>query len=218
MSVQITKKELESFDRIKRLNLVNSITGIKPANLVGSISPEGNTNLAVFSSVVHLGSHPALIGMIIRPAGEVKRHTYENIIATGVYTINHVHTHFTTKAHYTSAKFPVEVSEFSACGFTEEYLPGFAAPFVAESTVKFGLKFKKEMPIDLNNTILIIGEVENIILPGEAQMQEGQLNLEHLHSVGISGLNTYYELQKIANYPYEKPEDASRHLHEKQAH
>ena len=42
-------------DKIKRLNIVNSITGIKPGNLIATMSKENETNLAIFSSVVHLG-------------------------------------------------------------------------------------------------------------------------------------------------------------------
>ena len=211
----ITKQELDIYHRTKRLNLVNSITGIKPANLVGTISSDGVTNLAVFSSVVHLGSHPALIGFIVRPAGEVKRHTYENIIATGVYTINQIRPSFTDRAHLTSARFPVEVSEFEACGFLEDYIDGFAAPFVAESKVKFGLRVKKEIFIDLNNTIMVIGEVENIIVPQDVLLTDGQLDLEELDAAGISGLNTYYALEKKANYPYAKPEGAPLYINEK---
>lgn len=213
----ITKGDLENFPRLTRLNLVNSLTGIKPANLVGTVSPEGVTNLAVFSSVVHLGSNPALIGLVVRPAGEVRRDTYENIRTTGVYTVNHVHPQFTGRAHLTSAKFGVVVSEFAACGFSEEYIAGFPAPFVAESRVKFGLRLKRELPIDLNNTTLLIGEVETISLPDGMLPGDGQLNLESLEGVGISGLNTYYTLQKRANYPYARPEDATHYLDEKEA-
>ena len=212
----ITQQDLENFPRIKRLNLVNSLTGIKPANLVGTVSPEGGTNLAIFSSVVHLGSHPALIGLMVRPASDVRRDTYENIKATRVYTINHVHPSFTAKAHLTSAKFPAGVSEFAACGLSEEYIPGFAAPFVGESRVKFGLRFRKEIKIDLNETILLIGEVETILLPHGLSVDDGQLNLEALEAIGVSGLNTYYGVKKEAHYPYAQPEDAALYLNEKQ--
>jgi flavin reductase (DIM6/NTAB) family NADH-FMN oxidoreductase RutF len=214
--MMITKEELENVPRLQRLNLINSLTGIKPANLVGTVSPQGITNLAVFSSVVHLGSHPALIGLMVRPATEVRRDTYENIKATGIYTINSVHPSFTAAAHFTSAKFPTEVSEFTACGLTEKYISGFAAPFVEESTIKFGLRFRKEIPIDLNNTILLIGEVETILLPPGLSLDDGQLNLESLAAIGISGLNTYYTVQKQAQYPYARPEETPHYLNEKE--
>ena len=54
-------------DKISRLNLINSITGVKPSNLIGTKSKDGFSNLAIFSSVVHLGSKPPLIGFITRP-------------------------------------------------------------------------------------------------------------------------------------------------------
>ena len=36
----LSKKDLINTSRIKRLNLINSITGIKPANLIGTISKD----------------------------------------------------------------------------------------------------------------------------------------------------------------------------------
>ncbi|HAY88881.1 MAG TPA: flavin oxidoreductase, partial [Bacteroidetes bacterium] len=110
--MHITQKDVQAMDRIERLNLINSLSGIKPVNLIGSIDADGNENLAIFSSVVHLGSSPALFGFILRPRGEVRRHTHENILATGEYTINFVHTDFIQEAHFTSIKVEEHVSEF----------------------------------------------------------------------------------------------------------
>lgn len=203
--LHVDKARLQALDKIKRLNIINSITGIKPANLVGTISPEGTTNLAIFSSVMHLGSNPALLGMIIRPAGEVERHTYENIKATGCYTINHVRHDMIQKAHYTSAKFRREESEFAACGLTEMYLDHWPAPYVAESTVRMGMQEVDEIPIERNGTTLLIGEVTQLYLPEEALNEQGYLDLSITGSAGISGLNTYYTLQKAGSFPYARP-------------
>ena len=76
----LSKQDIANTSRIRRLNIVNSLSGIKPANLVGTISNNNETNLAIFSSVVHLGSDPALLGFVLRPEQEVRRHTYENIL------------------------------------------------------------------------------------------------------------------------------------------
>jgi hypothetical protein len=83
----ITAADIKAFEKLYRLNLVNAITGYKPANLIGTADGAGATNLAIFSSVVHLGSDPPLLGMVTRPTS-VPRHTYENIQASGCYTIN----------------------------------------------------------------------------------------------------------------------------------
>ena len=202
----INYNEIADLDRIYRLNLINSITGVKPANLIGTISAQGKTNLAIFSSVVHLGSDPAIIGMILRPAGDVRRHTYENIIETGVYTISHVTPSIIERAHYTSAKFPRDISEFDACELTEEYLEGFEAPFVRECSIKIGLKFEEEIPIERNGTSLLIGSIQIASVPDEAN-NEGHLDLERSDAVGISGLNSYYTVRKKAQFPYARPEE-----------
>lgn len=199
--MRLTKADLENKGKVERLNLVNSITGIKPANLIGTLDNEGNTNLGIFSSVIHLGSFPALIGFIMRPKGEVPRHTYENIMENGYYTINHVHPSFVKQAHYTSAKFERNESEFDEVNLQEEYLDGFKAPFVEESKVRMGLKFVEEIPIKLNGTILIIGEIQLIDVPNYIVDELGQIDLSGASS-GISGLNRYYDLSLREEFPY----------------
>ena len=200
--MHLTKKDLEETDRVKKLNIINSISGIKPANLIGTVSKDKLSNVAIFSSIVHLGSNPALIGFIARPTGEVPRNTYDNILENGHYTINHVGEGFVKKAHYTSAKFDTDVSEFDACGLTEEYLFDFKAPFVKESGIKLGMKYVESMPIEINGTILAIGEVEHVIIPDEALNDKGYIDLAEAEVTGISGLNSYYKLEKIGSFPY----------------
>mgnify|MGYP001498021235 FL=1 len=201
--MQYDKKEIDALDRVMRLKIINSVTGIKPGNLIGTINNNKNTNLAVFSSIIHLGSNPALLGFISRPTTDDVGHTLNNIIQTGYYTINHIHSEFVKKAHYTSAKFPSNVSEFSACELSEEYIDGFKAPFVKESTFKIGMRFKEVIDIKANGTVLVIGEIEQLIFPDSAFL-DGEIDLEASGGIGISGLNTYYALRKIESYPYAK--------------
>ena len=199
--MKYNRQDIADLDRITRLKIINSATGIKPANLIGTISNNKRTNLAIFSSVVHLGSKPPLLGFITRPRTKEVGHTLQNIKENGEYTINHIHPEFTKSAHYTSAKFDNSISEFERCQLTEEYLEDFKAPFVKESDFKMGLRFKDLIPIPLNGSALIIGEIEYLVLPDTA-MSDGDVDLEQSNSVGISGLNSYYELRKIATYPY----------------
>jgi flavin reductase (DIM6/NTAB) family NADH-FMN oxidoreductase RutF len=197
-----TRENISELDSRKRANLINSISGYKSANLIGTISDSGVSNLAIFSSVVHIGANPPLLGFILRPVDEVPRHTYENIKQNGVYTINHVHENFVEKAHFTSAKFERDESEFEKCKLNAEFIEGFAAPFVKESEIKIGLKFVEETPIKLNNTILIIGEIEHIILPENALLESGNVDLNAVSDVAISGLDTYHKVEKIETFPY----------------
>ncbi len=195
------KQAIEKMSRVERLKIINSVTGIKPANLIGTISNTGKTNVAIFSSIVHLGSDPALLGFISRPQTAEVGHTLRNIKSNGQYTISHIHPEFIKNAHYTSAKFDKDVSEFDLCGLTEEYITDFKAPFVKESFFKIGMRFKEAIDIKLNGTCLVIGEIEHLIIPQTAFVND-MIDLEQTNGVGISGLNSYYELKKIASYPY----------------
>jgi len=205
--MHLTKEEIAAKNRIERLNIINSITGIKPGNLIGSFSEKYGANLAVFSSVVHLGSHPALLGFILRPEGEVPRNTFENIAQTGYYTINHIHKEIIQKAHFTSAKFERHISEFEACQLTEEYLDNFPAPYVKESTIKLGMRFIESIPIKANNTKMVVGQIEHLYFPDEAKSPEGYVDMEKSGSVGIGGLNSYYQLSQLATFPFARPEE-----------
>jgi flavin reductase (DIM6/NTAB) family NADH-FMN oxidoreductase RutF len=197
-----SKQDLAETEKIKRLNIINSVSGIKPANLIGTKSNTGISNLAIFSSIVHLGSNPAHLAFVMRPSEEVRRHTYENILENGCFTINHIHSNFIEQAHYTSAKFDADISEFETCGFTEEYLMDFSAPFVKESTLKIGMRHVESIPIKSTNTILVVGQVQHLFIPDHAMDELGQINLSLVDDVGISGLNSYYQLQKLAEFPY----------------
>ena len=40
-----TKENIIELEKVKRLNIINSITGIKPGNLIGSMNNDKTTNL-----------------------------------------------------------------------------------------------------------------------------------------------------------------------------
>ena len=202
----IKKKEIDSWDSKYRLKLINSLSGYKGVHLIGTKGKEGNTNLAIFNSIVHISSEPARIGFVMRPL-TVPRDTYTNIIETDYYTINHVHKSFFEQAHFTSAKFMSDESEFDLCNLNEEYNENFHAPFVGESTIKMGLKLIEDIEIKESQCRLIIGELQFIDTKEEYIEEDGQLNLEKANDVCITGLNQYSSVKKIVNIPYARKED-----------
>jgi hypothetical protein len=64
------------------------------------------------------------------------------------------------------------------------------------------MRFIQEIPIPINGTSLIIGEIEHIFIPDEYMEEGGHINLESSSSMGVSGLNSYYKLQKKRQFPY----------------
>ena len=199
----ISPDELNSYDRFYRANLINSLSGFKSASLIGTKSETGITNLAIFSNIVHLGADPALIGFVNRPR-EAAPHTLKNIEANGFYTINHIHTDWIDQAHQTSAKYAEVISEFDACGFEEEYLNDFLAPFVKESAIKYGMKLIEVIPIKHNNTFFVIGEVVMIEVPKEVITEDGFIEIEKANSCCSLGIDAYYKAEKIVRLPYAK--------------
>jgi len=203
-SKTITAEDINNMDKIFRLNLINAIPGYKSANLIGTTDQAQHHNLAVFSSVIHLGSNPPLLGMVVRPT-TVPRHTYQNIIDTHYYTINHISNSMIGQAHQTSAKYPREDSEFDQTGLTPAFIGDFIAPYVQESTVKIGMRFIEEIDIVANGTKLIVGSIQEIHLPEDAILEDGALDLQACETVAISGLDTYCATDKLSRFGYARP-------------
>ena len=129
METHLSFDELMAMEKRQRANLVNSSGGFKSVCLIGTINKAGLTNLAPFSSIVHIGASPPLIAFIVRP-DSVDRHTLSNLLATGYYTINHLNEAIYKKGHQASARYPEEISEFDAVGLTTVYKHDFLAPYV----------------------------------------------------------------------------------------
>ena len=200
----INSSTFQLWERFYRANFINSLTGFKSVCLIGTVNQDGNPNLAIFSSIVHIGSNPALVGFINRPV-EAAPHTLSNIQNTGSYTINHVHASFLEKAHQTSAKYPEGISEFDETDLTPVFQESIKAPFVKESSVKYALKLSEIIPIKLNNTFLVIGEVIHVMLADDIILSDGFLTLDKSGSVSSNGIDGYYSTQLIGRFEYAKP-------------
>ena len=201
---QIDTTELLEMEQRYRANFINSLTGFKSVALVGTSDKSGQKNLAIFNSIVHLGAHPPLIGMVIRP-DSVDRHTLQNILETGYYTINHVQEEMMQKAHQTAARYPKTTSEFDAVGLEDEVINDFPAPFVKASTVKIGVQFKEKVPFVINGTIFVIGEIKQITLPQALVQADGFVDLVKSGTITNSGLDSYHVVLDGKRFPYAKP-------------
>ena len=200
----LTKQNILDFEKLYRAAFINSLSGFKSANLIGTISSEGKTNLAIFSSVIHVGANPPLMGFLMRPVS-VERNTYNNIKETGYFTINHINKEIFKQAHQTSARYEKDNSEFDACGLTPEYTETIKAPYVKESKIKIGLKFAEEQEIKSNVTIFMVGEIIEIILPDNVAAKDGFIDIEKAGTIATSGLDSYHETNRIARLSYAKP-------------
>ncbi len=209
--MQVNIKDIEAFDKPYRASFVNSLGGFKSLVLVGTEDATGQSNLAVFNSLFHIGASPALCGLVVRP-DSVERHTLGNIMETGFYTINHVKEEFYKAAHQASARYPKSVSEFDATGLEKEYLNDFKAPFVKESHVKFSMEIAEKIDLKINGTILLIGKIQDVYFPEACLGQDGFLDLEKAGSITVSGLDSYHKTHKIARLSYAKVGEVPREI------
>ena len=200
--------DIQNLEKIFKINLINSCSGFKSANLLGSISEEGISNVAVFSSVTHLGSKPPTLGFILRPT-TVPRDTYKNIKDLGVFTINHIHQDIIEDAHHTSAKYPKEVSEFDMTGLEEEFKGNFKAPFVKSAPVQMSMKFIEEVYVPSNDVMLIVSQIQELYIDDALLQEDGLINLSKGNIAAINGLDTYAIPEFNKQLSYQRPKKIS---------
>ena len=204
MNTTLSNAQIMDMEQRKRAQLINSIIGFRSVALIGTIDTQGQTNLAIFSSIVHLGSNPPLLGFIMRP-DSVERHTLSNIMETGCYTINHINSSIYEKAHQTSARYPKNVSEFDAAQLTPQFKDGFMAPFVKESHIQIGMEFKERIEISINQTSMIIGEIKFVHYPANCLLEDGFIDIEKAGTITSAGLDSYHTTQLLQRLQYAKP-------------
>ncbi|WP_298536937.1 flavin reductase [uncultured Algibacter sp.] len=196
--------DIQNLDHLYKINLINSCSGYKSANLIGSKSKVGIENVAVFSSVVHIGSSPAMLGFFLRPT-TVVRNTYENLKSSGVYTINHIHKGIRQDAHHTSAKYASHISEFNVTGLQSEYKNDFYAPFVNGCPIQLAMQYVEEYNIKANNTTLVVGKIIGLYVNNELIEEDGLINLPKAEVAAINGLDGYVIPKTKVRFGYQRP-------------
>ena len=201
----ITHVQILNMEKQERVHFANSLGGFKSVGLIGTQNKKNQNNLAIVDSILHIGSNPPLFGMVFRP-GVVERHTLENILKTGFYTINHITEKIHKQAHQTSARYERDCSEFDETGLTPEFKNNFFAPFVKESNIQLSMEFKEKITLSINNTVLVIGEVKDVYFPENCLQKDGFLDIEKAESITCSGLDSYHKTSRISRWSYAKPD------------
>ena len=204
MNTTLNFVQLMDMEQRKRAQFINSISGFRSVALIGTTDAKGQTNLAIFSSIVHIGSNPPLLSFIMRP-DSVERHTLTNIMDIGFYTINHINADMYEKAHQTSARYPKSVSEFDAAQLTPVFKNDFVAPFVAESQIQIGMEFRERIEININQTSMIIGEIKFVHYPTSCLLEDGFIDIEKAGTITSTGLDSYHTTQVLKRLEYAKP-------------
>jgi flavin reductase (DIM6/NTAB) family NADH-FMN oxidoreductase RutF len=205
--MKLNNIEIKALEQRYRANLINSITGLKSINLLGTKSEKGILNLAIFSQVFHVGANPPLMGVLFRPESELGgNHSLNNVRKTGFFTLNHITSDFYKQAHQTSARYAEDASEFDAVGLIPYFSENFFAPYVQQSPVKIGLKKEQEIPLTINGTTLIIASIQELIVEDKFIKVDGFVDLHAAGSITGSGLDAYLTTEKLGRLSYAKPD------------
>jgi flavin reductase (DIM6/NTAB) family NADH-FMN oxidoreductase RutF len=203
-TVHFTAEKIDAFEQRFKTTFINSLWGFKMPTLIGTVSNEGNYNLAIFNSLFHVGATHSLFGLVCRP-NSVERHTLQNIIHNKIFTVNYVHNQIVKQAHQTSARYLKHESEFDETKLTTQFENNCIAPFVLESKVKFAAELQEVIPVKTNNTVLLISKILHLHIPETVVQPDGFIDLQKLQIVASTGLDCYYTTNKIARYSYAKP-------------
>ncbi|KAJ7072256.1 hypothetical protein C8F01DRAFT_1103152 [Mycena amicta] len=90
----------------------------RPIALVSTLSADGIPNLAPFSYFSMVGHDPPLVSIAFALSQKRSKHTRENTLATGQFTVNIVNQDFVAAANATSVEAPAEVDEWKLAGLT----------------------------------------------------------------------------------------------------
>jgi len=197
----IVVDEILAWEREYRRAFVNTLSGIKAAFLLGTRDHNGRNNLALFTSVVHLGAAPPLLGVVLRPSQS--QQDTRKIIETGThFSLNAVALQQMEAAHQCSARYPADQSEFDACGLTPWFSSAHQAPFVRESPLKIGLKALDLMDVKANGTRIVVAAITEVHFEESLLGPDGQFLPDGAQLCGVVGLNAWHTHRLVKNIPF----------------
>ena len=203
---------IASMSKVPRLNLINSVTGYKSANLIGTVSSDKILNVAVISSVTHLGSNPPMLGFMIRPMPTAPKDTYKNIKENHYFTVNSITKTMIADAHHTSANYQPGISEFEKTNLEAEFLDFLNVPFVKGSPVQLLCKYLNEYPILENGCIHLIASIEKVYVKDELLQDDFSVQLDLGEIVAINGIDGYALPQLINRFEYAHPDQPTKSI------
>ena len=69
------------------------------------------------------------------------------------------------------------------------------------------MSLAETIPLKINNTIMVIGSVEHIILDSSFQKEDCSIDPIAAGTVCISGIDTYYKTEKLVTLPFVRSDE-----------
>ena len=201
------KIELEKLSPRDRYKLLAGFIVPRPIAFVSTCDPNGNNNLAPFSSFNYLGEDPPVIvlGLQIRNDGALKD-TTRNIRENGEFVINFVDEPLVEQQNICAIDFPPEIDEAEIAGITLEPSIAVQPKRIKQSPV--AMECRRLVALELGpKRVICIGEVIWIhARDGLIDPETFYVNEELYRPIGrIYGslyvrLNDVFELPRVMTY------------------
>ena len=68
-----------------------------------------------------------------------------------------------------------------------------------------GVEFRQKIDIELNGTVMIIGEIVEVLLEPELIANDGKIDVVAAQTVAVSGLDEYHTATSLGRLAYAKP-------------
>lgn len=198
-----SSEEIKSLDRAYRRDFINRITGAKLAWILGSFHPEFGENLALFSSIVHVGANPPLVGIVFRPSMG-KLHSLRNINETKLFSLNSLPLKFRKEIHSSSANGSEELDDFDSIGLQREIDSSHPIPLVKEASIRMLLEPVELAPIRTNSNHFLVSEIKKVEI-NVAFLDSNELPIPEGLTY-VSGLDLYCKVESIQSMPYARIE------------
>jgi len=83
---------------------------------------------------------------------------------------------------------------------------------VEQARIRLGMVLLETHTLQINDTVMVIGAIEHIQLPGYALGSDGYVDIEKAGTVALSGLDSYHLTHRQARWSYAKPDQPLNRL------
>ncbi|WP_305041092.1 flavin reductase family protein [Geoalkalibacter sp.] len=161
----------------------------QPTTLIATCNAAGDVNLMTASWVGIVSKTPPTLAVALHQ----QRQTYENLLATGCFTVNLVPASLVVEADFCGLKSGRDTDKPASSGLTLEPATKVATPLVAESPLNVECRVVGEH--HLGDYRLVLGEILEIHATDAAFDAEGRMDARAFDPlVYLGGIREYWSL------------------------
>lgn len=180
-------------------NPFKAMVSPRPIGWIGSISADGEVNLAPYSFFNALADAPPMVMFSntgAKPDQPFAKDSVANIRATGEFTASIVGLGMKDAMNASSGPYAAEQDEFEIAGLAKARSKLVAPPFVAGAPGAFECTLWKIIELPGENNVMVIGEVIGIHVD-EAMLRDGIFDVTRYQPLARLGYRDYAAVTEV---------------------